>query len=263
MTGKVGYSRAARCFRIIKFLCICQGVHQVLQFLNLNHKLIHGRRILFLVRRELITSQLSSSFSFCTANSLYFFNCKAISCTIFLKSCFSSLVRHIASSFPFESDQSIDLPDKVPSSGIGAACQFHKEPSQHFAFSILFCQIQTGPQIIVFELRSLLEKHGQLSFHGSHEHLFVWTEFFPFPFGKLAHSPILDFFQLSTTVSRSLQAAQRPAWISPRSKTDPRPAWVSPRSNVPENWKHRVGQHLFRAPEKTVVKSTVPFSVVP
>ena len=37
------------------------------------------------------------------------------------KLCFSSLSRHTASSFAFESDQSIDSPDRIPPSGIGPA----------------------------------------------------------------------------------------------------------------------------------------------
>ena len=75
---------------------------------------------------------------------------------------------------------------------IGAACQFHEEQYQHFAFSILFCVIQIALQIILSELRILLEKHDQLSFQRSREHLFVRTELFPFPFEKVALSPILD-----------------------------------------------------------------------
>ena len=102
------------------------------------------------------------------------------------------------------SNVTIDLHDRVPSSGIGTACQYHKEQYQHFAFSILFCPMQTALQIILSELRILLEKHDQLTFQGSHEYLFVQKEFFPFPFENLALSPILDFFDLSTTVSRSL-----------------------------------------------------------
>ena len=56
----------------------------------------------------------------------------------------------MASSFLLKSDQSIDLPDKVPSSKIGAASQFHEEQCQQFAF---FCPIQTTLQIILFDLR--------------------------------------------------------------------------------------------------------------
>ena len=64
------------------------------------------------------------------------------------------LIRHIASSFPFESAQSNDLADKVPSSGIGAACQFLEEQYQY----CVFCQIHTALRIILSELRILLEK---------------------------------------------------------------------------------------------------------
>ena len=38
---------------------------------------------------------------------------------------------------PSSPDQSIDSPDRVPSSGIGAACAVHKEQHQQFAFFIL------------------------------------------------------------------------------------------------------------------------------
>ena len=53
--------------------------------------------------------------------------------------------------------KTIDLPDKVPSSGLEAAFLFHKEQFQHFAFSMLFCPIQLAPQIILSELQILLE----------------------------------------------------------------------------------------------------------
>ena len=85
------------------------------------------------------------------------------------KFCFSFVIRHIANSFPCESDQSIDLRDQVPFSGIGAACQFHEEQYQHFLFAILFCPMQNVLQIILSELRISLEKLDQLSFQGSCE----------------------------------------------------------------------------------------------
>ena len=69
LTGNVGYSRAARSFRIMEFLCISQGIRLVLHFLYLNHKLLHRRLTFFLLRRKILTPQLSSSFSLCTANS--------------------------------------------------------------------------------------------------------------------------------------------------------------------------------------------------
>ena len=45
-----------------------------------------------------------------------------------------------------------------PSSETGAACQFHKEQYQYFAFPILFCPIQPALQIILSEPQILLEK---------------------------------------------------------------------------------------------------------
>ena len=62
----------------------------------------------------------------------------------------------MASSFPSESNQSFDSTDEVPSSWIGAACQFHEKHYQHYAFSVLFCPIQTALQIILSELQILL-----------------------------------------------------------------------------------------------------------
>ena len=53
--------------------------------------------------------------------------------------------------------KTIDLPDKVPSSGLEATFQFHEEQFQHFAFSILLCPVQLAPQIILSELQILLE----------------------------------------------------------------------------------------------------------
>ena len=92
-----------------------------------------------------------------------------------------------------ESDQSIDLNDKVPSSRIGTGYQFQREHYQHFALSILVSSIQIALQIILYELRILLEKHEQHSFQGSRECLFVRTDFFPSPLENPVHSPNLDF----------------------------------------------------------------------
>ena len=113
-----------------------------------------------------------------------------------------------------------------------------------------FCSLHPPVQfrlrfkIILSELHTLLEKHGQLSFQGSRERLFVRTELFPFSFENPTHSPNLTFFHLSTTVSRILKVVQYLAWISP--------CW-----NVSENERHRMGKHFLRALEKKVVKSTV------
>ena len=121
----------------------------------------------------------------------------------------------------------IDLRDRVPSSGIGTACQYHKEQYQHFALSILSCPMQTALQIILSEPQILLEKLDQLSFQGSHEYSCVRTEFFPRFHLRILHTLqfSISLFNLSTTVSRSLKTAQRPARISPR-------------LNVSENKKH-------------------------
>ena len=75
-------------------------------------------------------------------------------------------------------------------------------------------RIQTALQIILSELR-LLVKHDQLSFHRSREYLLVVTELFPLPCEDLAHSPNLEFFHISTTISRSLNAAQHLACVFP------------------------------------------------
>ena len=55
--------------RLIKFSCVTQGIHLVLQIVNVSQKLIHSRRILFLLHREPIEFQLSGFIRFLTANS--------------------------------------------------------------------------------------------------------------------------------------------------------------------------------------------------
>ena len=54
LTWNVGSSGAARSFRIMEFFFIIHGVHFVLQFLNLNHKLIHCYFAFFLLLRKFI-----------------------------------------------------------------------------------------------------------------------------------------------------------------------------------------------------------------
>ena len=77
--------------------------------------------------------------------------------------------------------------------------------------SILFCPIRPALQIIVSEPQVLLHKLDQLSFQRIHGSFSVRTGFFPFPLEKVAHSPVLAFFCLSTAVSRNFKVAQRPA----------------------------------------------------
>ena len=93
------------------------------------------------------------------------------------------------------------MPDKIPSSGIGAACPFHEEQCQHFAFSILFCPIQIALHIILSELRILLETNDQLSFKEVVKVSLFGQSYCPFPFENPANSPYLELFYLSTTVS--------------------------------------------------------------
>ena len=76
---------------------------------------------------------------------------------------FSFPIHHIANSYLFEFDLSIDSLDKVPSSGIGADYQSHQELFQHSASSILVCPIQTVHQTILFEPHLLLGRLNQLS----------------------------------------------------------------------------------------------------
>ena len=136
-----------------------------------------------------------------------------------------------------------DLPDRVPSSGVGAVCQFHKEQCQHFAFSILFCLIQTALQITVWAACSPWLAWSAFLL-GSHEYFFVRTEFFPIPFENPAHLSKSRFLFTFRTDSRSLNAVQHLSWMSPR-------------LNVSEKKRHHMGQHSLRTPERTVVKSTV------
>ena len=132
------------------------------------------------------------------------------------------------SPFPFGVDQTIDVPDKVPTSGLELHPSFTKSKNSISHFPLLSPN-QIALQIILTELRTISFLFKEVM------NTFVRTEFFPFPFENFAHSAILDFFDLSTTVSRSLKTAQRQAWLSPRLKADQRPDWISPRLNVYEN----------------------------
>ena len=101
----------------------------------------------------------------------------------------------------------IESLDRVLFSEVQAVGQCHTEQYQRLLFPI---PIQTAHQIILSGLQIILEKLDQLPFQRIHEGFSVQTEFFHFPFENIAHSPNLDFFCLSTTVSRSLNTAQRP-----------------------------------------------------
>ena len=113
--------------RRISSSSMTQGFRGCIGFTVEGFSLLHG---------EFIDFKMSSSIRFRTANSSSFLNFLAIFCAIFLKNCISLvyLIPRVTSSFPFELDQTIVLPDRVPSSGIGTACQCHKEQYQHFAF---------------------------------------------------------------------------------------------------------------------------------
>ena len=106
--------------------------------LNLSLKLTHCRRIPFLLHREFIDFQLSSSIRFRTANSSYSSILGNHLRDLPEKLWFSHLILQRASSFPFEPDQLFGSPARAPSSGIQAVCLFHNKQYQNSAFPNLF-----------------------------------------------------------------------------------------------------------------------------
>ena len=126
--------------------------------------------------------------------------------------------------FSFAPDQTIDLADGVPSSGIGAACQFHKEQYQYFAFPTLFCPIQRALQIILAEPQILLEKLDQLFFSREYMEAFLFRQSsFLFHLRKSHTLPFAVSFTFSAMVSRNLKKTQRLAPASQCLRKDPCP----------------------------------------
>ena len=76
------------------FSFVNQGIHLVLQVMNLSQKPIHGGRILFVLHGEFIIFQLCGSVRFLTTNSLLFLNLLAIFCDLLGRFCFSNQVPH-------------------------------------------------------------------------------------------------------------------------------------------------------------------------
>ena len=125
------------------------------------------------------------------------------------KHCLSCQILPKSSSSSYEPDKTIDLPERIPSSGIGPAYQFQKEQYQHFAFPILFCPIQPALQIILSEPQTLLD---QLSFQGIPEVFFLFGQN-----SDLCHKSKLHILlTVDNGLSRLANGSQRLARISPR-----------------------------------------------
>ena len=95
-------------------------------------------------------------------------------------------ILHINWSFLSEPDQPIDELDTAPIFETEVLDWFHKEPSQNFSLPTFLCPCPLQLQIIVSELRILLEQSSQLSARGRHANLSFQTKF--------AHFQDLDLF---------------------------------------------------------------------
>ena len=119
LTGNAGYSRVARSFRIKKKI-----LHQRVP--NLSHQLVHCRGILSFAQRA---HQVSFVWLCQLLHSKFFVILQVLGNLLRdlpEKLCFTYLILHMTNSFPFELDQTLDLPGRVPFSGIQAVGQFLK-----------------------------------------------------------------------------------------------------------------------------------------
>ena len=177
-------------------LVLCQGSvpesgFLVLQILNLSHELIHCGKNPFLLHRIVGLFQLQNNIFFVILQ----FLCNFLQ-DLPAKLCFSFRILHIASTFPFERDQSIGSPVRAPFSGIQNCRLVTQRAISAFGISHSLLSNSDCASDTLAELYIRLSWLDRLSVQRSHEGLIVRTESFPFPFGNPAHSPILDFFFL-------------------------------------------------------------------
>ena len=116
--------------------------------------------------------------------------------------CFSSLTRHQASSFPFESDQELHASFKIGNINILHSPLSSVQLRLRFRKSCLSCAV-SSTSMISFPFKEVVK----VSLFGQSSFLFHLR--------TLHTLPNLDFFHLPTPDSRSLKAARRLAWISP------------------------------------------------
>ena len=222
LTGNGGYCRAARSFKIIKFSCTIQGIHLVLQVLNLSQKLIHGRRILSVAWR---VHQFSSVWPHPLPHSKFFvihqFLGNLLRDLLGTHFILHILFSKLSALFPLSLVSQLVHLMELHSLGFKLSGEFHGEQSQHSAFPILFCQFQPEPQILFSELHTLLEKLVQLPLLSIHEGFSVQTEFSSFPVEKVAHFRIPDLFDLSSMTFPHSEMTQHLAQV-PRSSSNPR-----------------------------------------
>ena len=114
LIGNVGYSRAARSSKIIKFSCVVPGIHLVLQVLNLSQKPIHGRKIRSLFHGEFIDFQMSGFIRFLSQQVLRNSSMSWQSLRDLLgRVHFSFPILRTNVPFLFEPDKSVGAPDRV------------------------------------------------------------------------------------------------------------------------------------------------------
>ena len=132
-TGNVGRSKAARCLRIVKISCVGQGIHLVLQILNLSQELPPSGRIsspvawtihqfLVVLLHLPLRNKFFSILQF-LANLLRDFLGRV---------CFSFQILRVNSSFLFEPDLPIGSPDTAPLFVIRVLDCFHEGQYQKF-----------------------------------------------------------------------------------------------------------------------------------
>ena len=163
-------------------------------------------------------------------------------------------------SFLFEPDLPINSPGTAPTFEIRVIDWFHEGQCQNFLVPIFSCSCLLQPQIVVSELRIVLERPIQLSARARHADFSFQTEF--------AHFPDLDLFCLSTTFVQHLHLTHHLAPISWRPANLRRGMDLSRLMMLAAgyrllplaagNQRHSRGWSLLLAPKITVVKSNVP-----
>ena len=179
-------------------------------------------------------------FSFCCMESSPSFNCRALSASTEQNVCNSSISWQ---SLARSSWQAVFL----MSNSIHAVGLIHKEPYQHFVFPILFCPIQLALQISSSEPHTLLEKVDQLFVSRNSWRLRSTDRILSFSIWEgctLSNSRFrLPFNNVLSKLENDATSRTGLPMLENKSVSTRNTEW---------------DLHSLRAPEKTVVQSTVP-----
>ena len=162
----------------------------------------HSSRILLLLHRQCIDSQLSDSICFFANRFFVILEFLGNLLRDFLgRVCFSFPFLRINQSFLFEPEQPTDPLGTIPSR-FEFSNGFIKGHIRIFFVPNFLCPCLQQPQIIVSELHILLNQPGQLSARGRHVNFAFQTEF-AFDVLPRTSCPVLDHMSFAGTGCRS------------------------------------------------------------